>query len=166
MKKVNDEILEKIEDYSRSIDIHVGHIIDQYCAELDNYMRTVDESLRDEKNFTDEELDDIALNLSSLIYFTSVGCEDLGIRDDISKTIYKEAYNKARSNLTTGTVADKNVQAELDAIEEHVGNVVYNKAYKKLKAKIEASQDMLATVKKIMTRRVAELELSRIQVSK
>ena len=166
MKKVNDEILEKIEDYSRSIDTHVGHIIDKYCAELDNYMRTVDESLRDEKSFTDEELDDIALNLSSLIYFTSVGCEDLGVRDDISKTIYKEAYNKARSNLTTGTVADKNVQAELNAIEEHVGNVVYNKAYKKLKAKVEASQDMLATVKKIMTRRVAELELSRIQVSK
>ena len=165
MKNVNTEILNRVEEYSRSIDIHVDSIINNYFEELDDYMNKVDSKLREGKKMTDSQLEDIAVNLSSLIYFVSVGCEDLGVRDDISKSIYKEAYNNARSQLTSGTVADKNVQAELDTLEEHVVNVVYNKSYKKLKAKVESAQEMLATIKKIMTRRISEMELSRIQVN-
>ena len=165
MKNVNTEILDRVEEYSRSIDTHVDSIINNYCEELDDYMNKVDTKLREGKKMTDSQLEDIAVNLSSLIYFVSVGCEDLGVRDDISKSIYKEAYNNARSQLTSGTVADKNVQAELDTLEEHVVNVVYNKSYKKLKAKVESAQEMLATIKKIMTRRISEMELSRIQVN-
>ena len=120
----------------------------------------------DEQPPTDAELDDFALNLSTLIYFTSVGAEQMGIRDDLSHSAYKEAYNVARSVLKTGTVADKNAQAEIDAMAERVVNIVYSKAYKILKAKVEAAQEVLSSVKKVMSRRISEFELSRMSVNK
>lgn len=166
MQRVKEESLSIVEGYSESIDKAVDSIIAEYSRDLDCYMKSIDAKLVGGKNISDGEIDNIALNLSSLIYFTSVGCEALSIRDDISKTIYKEAYNKARSELKSGTVADKNTQAELNTLEEHIGNVVYNKSYKSLKAKVDSAQEMLATVKKIMSRRIAEMELSRMQVNK
>ena len=120
----------------------------------------------DEQPPTDAELDDFAMNLSTLIYYTSVGAEQMGIRDDLSSSAYKEAYNVARSMQKSGTVADKNAQAELDAMAEKVVSIVYNKSYKILKAKVESAQEVLSSVKKIISRRMNEYELSRMQTNK
>ena len=136
---LSHELLEKVEEDS---------------AELDDYMSFVMGILRnDEQPPTDAELDDFALRLSSLIYFTSVGAEQMGIRDDLSSSAYKEAYNVARSMQKSGTVADKNAQAELDAMAEKVVSIVYSKAYRILKAKVESAQEVLSSVKKVMSNR-------------
>ena len=167
MKGFNPETLEVVKHYTEAIDKAIDQITSEYCADLDEYVRIIDNTLRDANDpVTDTELDEFALNLSSLIYFTSVGCERLGVQDDISKSVYKEAYNSARALLEKGTVADKNTQAELEAMEEHIANIVYNKSYKIVKAKVEAAQELLGSVKKVMSRRMTEMELSRIQVNK
>ena len=164
---ISQDLLEAVESNSSVLEKTVNEIIDVYSNELDEYMKFVRGILRnDEQPPTDEELDDFALNLSTLIYFTSVGCEQMGIRDDLSRAAYKEAYNVARSLLDKGTVADKNVQAEIDAQAEHVVNIVYSKAYKILKAKVESAQEVLASVKKVMSRRTTEMEMSRMSVNK
>jgi hypothetical protein len=167
MDMVNKELLDKVEENSAEIDKTVADITERYSGELDDYMSFVMGILRnDEQPPTDAELDDFALRLSSLIYFTSVGAEQMGIRDDLSNSAYKEAYNVARSMQKTGTVADKNTQAELDAMAEKVVSIVYSKAYRILKAKVESAQEVLSSVKKVMSRRMSEAELSRIQVNK
>ena len=166
MKGLNEALIVKVEEYSEAIDREVNKCIDQYSGELDNYMSILDKDLATDVALTDEELDRVASNLSTLIYFASSGCEVMGIRDDISKSMYKEAYNTARALQTTGTVQDKNTQAELDAMEEHIVHVIYSKAYRQLKAKVEAAQEMLATVKKIITRRISEAELGNMAVSR
>jgi len=164
---VNKELLYKVEENSAEIDKTVSDITERYSGELDDYMSFVMGILRnDEQPPTDAELDDFALRLSSLIYFTSVGAEQMGIRDDLSSSAYKEAYNVARSMQKTGTVADKNTQAELDAMAEKVVSIVYSKAYRILKAKVESAQEVLSSVKKVMSRRMSEAELSRMQVNK
>lgn len=160
------ELLEVIENNSQVIDRTIGDIIKPYCDELDRYIMQVDSSLRDNRNpLTDKELDEIVLNLSTMLYFTSVGCEQIGIRDDLSKTQYKEAYNAARALLKTGTVADKNTEAEIQTLSEHLISVVYSKAYKILRAKVETAQELLASVKKVISRRCAEYELTRMNVN-
>ncbi len=164
---VSKELLDKVEENSAEIDKTIEEIIERYSGELDDYMQFIIGILRnDEQPPTDAELDDFALRLSSLIYFTSVGAEQMGIRDDLSSSAYKEAYNVARSMQKSGTVADKNAQAELDAMTEKVVSIVYSKAYRILKAKVDSAQEVLSSVKKVMSRRMSEAELSMMQINK
>ena len=164
---LSHELLDKVEDNSAELDATINDIIERYSGELDEYMSFIMGILRnDEQPPTDAELDDFALRLSSLIYFTSVGAEQMGIRDDLSSSAYKEAYNVARSMQKSGTVADKNAQAELDAMTEKVVSIVYSKAYRILKAKVDSAQEVLSSVKKVMSRRMTEAELSRMQTNK
>lgn len=164
---LSQELLDKVEQNSAELDKIIKEIIEIYSGELDEYMTFVIGIVRnDEQPPTDAELDDFALRLSSLIYFTSVGAEQMGIRDDLSHSIYKEAYNAARALQKTGTVADKNTQAEIDATAERIVHIVYSKAYKILKAKVDSAQEVLSTVKKIISRRMSEYELSRMSANK
>lgn len=164
---LSSELMAKVDENSKILEKTVDEIIETYSGELDEYMIFVRGILRDDAEPpTDAELDDFAMRISTLIYFTSVGTEQMGIRDDLSRAAYKEAYNVARSLLDKGTVADKNMQAEIDAQAEHIVNIVYNKCYKILKAKVEAAQEVLASVKKVMSRRQAEFETSRISTHK
>ena len=162
---VSDDILQKVEFDSEAIANVVEDITSHYSADLDEYVAFIKGILQDdEKPPTDTELNDFALNLSTLIYYTSVGCEQLGIRDDIARSTYKEAYNIARDGITTGTVADKNTQAELQAVQERIVSIVYEKAYKILKAKTESASELLSVVKKCITKRISDNELTKAQV--
>jgi hypothetical protein len=164
---IDKQLLDKVEENSAEIDKTINEIIERYSGELDEYMQFVMGILKDDKQPpTDAELDDFIMRLSSLIYFTSVGAEQMGIRDDLSHSIYKEAYNTARALQKTGTVADKNTQAEIDSQTERVVNIIYNKSYKILKAKVESAQEVLSSCKKVLSRRMAEYNLSEIQMNK
>ena len=52
-------------------------------------------------------------NLSVYIYYASGMQEQLGIKDDIARAIYKEMYHSSRDSIDKGTVADKDSLAEL-----------------------------------------------------
>lgn len=164
---LSNDKLDAVEINSSVLQKQIDEIIEVYSSELDDYMQFVRGILRnDEQPPTDAELDDFVLNLSTLIYFTSVGAEQMGIRDDLSRAAYKEAYNVARSMIQKGTVADKNVQAEIDATADKVVNIVYSKAYKILKAKVESAQEVLSSAKKVISRRMGETALSQMQVNR
>ena len=160
IKKVQD----RVEEHSEVINKIVNEIISPYCSDLDKYVKFISDCLKDgERPPTTEELDDFCMNLSTLIYFAGGICEQIGIRDDISKAVYKEAYHTARAEQKTGTVADKDSFAELSAQQEQITNICYNRAYKIMKAKVENAQELLGSCKKVLTRRMSEYELTRIQ---
>ena len=141
----------------------VNGIIMPYCKDLDNYVSFIKECLADGQNPpTDEELDDFSLNLATYIYSAGGMCEYLGIKDDISKAIYKEVYHSKRSAIEKGTIADKDSLAELESQQEYLVSVCYNRAYKIMKSKVENAQELLSAVKKVISRRMQEMELTRI----
>ena len=153
----------KVEEHSEVINNLVEDTIKPYCKDLDKYIGFIRNCLKDGKNPpTNEELDDFVLNLSTLIYWTSGAVEQLGIRDDISKAVYKEIYHTKRNELKSGTVADKDSIAELESIQEQITNIVYNRSYKILKAKVENAQELLSSCKKVLSHRLSEMELTRI----
>ena len=163
-KKGINKTQAKVEDHSDVLSTIVNEIIDPYCRDLDRYVMFIKECLHDgETPPTNDELDDFCMNLSTLIYFAGGMCEQLGIRDDISKAVYKEVYNDARSALSEGTIADKDSIAELHAQQEQITSVCYNRAYRIVKAKVEAAQELLASCKKVLTRRCQEWELTHMQ---
>lgn len=158
-----ESIKNKVEDDSKIIDKIVGDIINPYCKDLDKYVLFIKECLKDGENPpTTDELDDFCLNLSTYIYFAGGMCEQLGIREDIAKAVYKEMYHTARSNQEKGTVADKDSLAELASQEEFIVSASYTRAYKTLKAKVENAQELLSSCKKVLGRRMVEMELTRM----
>ena len=152
-----------IEDNSEKINDIVSDIIKPYICELDNYVSFIHDILKDGENPpTVQELEDFCMNLSTDIYFASGMQEYLGIRDDIAKAVYKETYNTVRDNTTIGTIADKNSSAELASQQENLISICYTRSYRIVKAKVEAAQELLASCKKIISRRIAELELTKL----
>lgn len=163
---MNEEIKkvkEKIEDSSSEIDEIVNNIITPYIKPLDDYVSFVASILKDGNNApTAEELDDFIINLSTQIYFASGLSEQLGIRDDIAKAVYKETYHNKRNSLDSGTVSDKDSIAELASQKEQLISVAYSRSFKIVKNKVEAAQEMVSSIKKVISRRTVESELTRM----
>lgn len=152
-----------VENNSASIDSIVDKIIQPYCKDLDNYVKFIADCLNDGLNPpSDVELEDWCMNLSTYIYFAGGMCEQLGIRDDISKAVWKEMYNTKRNELDRGTVADKDSLAELSSQQEQLTNICYNRAYRIMKTKVDNAQELMSSCKKVLSRRMQELELTHL----
>ena len=146
-----DKIRLHVEDNSKVVDSIVTDIIKPYSEDLDKYVRFIKDCLKDGNTPpTNGELEDFCMNLSTFIYFAGGMCEQLGIRDDISKAVYKEMYHSARASIDKGTVADKDSLAELTAQQEQLTNICYNRAYRIMKSKVENAQELLGSCKKVL----------------
>ena len=155
----------RVDNNSQIVDKIVRDIIDPYVKDLDKYVTFIRDCLKNgEQPPTDYELEDFCMNLSTFIYFANGMCEQLGVRDDIAKAVYKETYNNARDNRG-GTIQDKNSYAEQEAQQEQLISVCYTRAYKTVKAKIESAQELLSSCKKVLTRRMQEIELTKMSNS-
>lgn len=153
----------RVETNSRELDKIVNEIIKPYVQDLDEYVLFIKECLRDGQNPpTTEELEDFCMNLSTYIYFAGGLCEQLGVRDDIAKAVYKEVYNTNRDAQSSGTVADKNTLAEIASQEEALISSAYTRAYKTVKGKVENAQELLQSCKKVLSHRMQEESLTNI----
>ena len=151
-----------VEDNSKVIDDIVNNIVNPFCKDLDNYIRFIADCLKDGMNPpTNVELEDFCLNLSTYIYFAGGMCEQLGIKDDISKAIWRETYNTKRDKQS-GTIADKNTLAELESQHEQLVNICYSRAYKIMKGKVDNAQELLSSCKKALSHRMQEMELTKL----
>lgn len=155
------KIQENINRNAKKINDIVAEIIKPYCEDLDNYVEFIKSVLEDNSNPpTAQELDDFCLNLSMYIYYASSMQEQLGIKDDIAKSVYKDMYHTARYSQDKGTVADKDTIAELASQQEYITSICYKRAYSIVKAKVSAAQELLTSCKKVISRRMSEYELT------
>ena len=162
MDKIN-EIKLHVENNSKQMDDIVNDIIVTYVDDLDKYVEHIDKRLCEKNNPpTDAELETFCLNLSTLIYFAGGMCEQLGLRSSIASAVYKEMYNTSRDNLTSGTIADKNALAELQAQQEQLVDIAYKSAYKIVKSKVDNAQELLSSCKKAISRRMQEQQLTNL----
>ena len=160
LNKVNQNN-ERVESLTAVVREMVKGIVDEACADLDKYMAVIDEILRDADNpVSDEELEDFTLNLPSLLYLVSARREELKVKEDVAKAVHKDVYNRVREKAQ-GTVADKDTAADLAAQSEAITVIVLQRAGSTIKTREEAAWEMLNSVKKVLTRRTAELELTR-----
>ena len=167
MNKEQEDKVQKVREQvdldSKQIMNVVNDIIKPYTEDLDEYVDFVKSIITDyDKVPTPQELDDMMMNLSIFIYYASGMQEQLGIKDDIAKALYKEMYHSARDSIEKGTVADKDSLAELASQSEYLTSMIYKRSYGIVKAKVAAAQEMLSSVKKIISRRMSEAEITRI----
>ena len=152
---------ERVESLTSVVRDMVNNIVDKACADLDAYMRQIDSILCDKDTpVSDRELEEFTLNLPALLYLVSSRREELKIKEDVAKAVYKDVYNRVREK-SQGTVADKDTAADLAAQSEAITVIVLQRAGSTIKSREEAAWEMLNSVKKVMTRRTVELELTR-----
>ena len=155
-----DSIMKKVDSISATIKEISDKLIEIYCDSLDVEMEVIRLELKENNSLTDDTLEKHILELANILYFTGSAQEDLGIKEDTCKAIRQEVYSKAREQATGKTVADKTAQAELIAQAETMTLAIYSRAYKKVKLRMDAGYEMLNSLKKVMNKRITEMELS------
>lgn len=154
------ELLTNIEEQSSLIEEISNSLVNKYCTTLDNYMHQIAEILQDTENpITDIELENMALNMPNFLYFVGEGVESIGIKEDVAKALKQDLYNEIRLG-TSGTVGDKQARAEMETLREALIHCAYQRAYRKMKLKMDAGFEMLNSIKKVISRRMLELQLS------
>ncbi len=156
------QLQRKVEKNSDLINSIVNKLVSDYCQPLDDYISFIKEILDDPNHPpTDRELDDFTLNIPVLLYFTGEAQESLGVKEDVAKAIRQELYNEI-FDKSEGTIADKTALAELATQNEYITYIAYQRAYRKIKLRMEAGYETLQSVKKVITRRGQEYELTKI----
>lgn len=154
------EIMDRVEDNSAKVEKLVDDLVDKYCHQLDELVSAFKEVLHDKDNpITEEELDEICLKLPSYLYFIGEAQERFGIKEDIAKSVKMELYNQVHQR-TKGTIADKQAASEAATLEEEIVFKAYQRSYKRIKQKLEAAYELLASIKKVIQRRETEMQLS------
>jgi hypothetical protein len=103
------------------------------------------------------------LNINSMLYWIGNGLEVATLQESMAKLVKEEIYNKAY-NDATGTMGDKKSTASLNSQQEELIKICYSNAVKLYQYKIDRASEMASALKKIITRRIAELELSRMDI--
>lgn len=155
-------IIGRVEDNSAKVEKIVDELIQPYCDKLDILIGKFRDCLMDKENpVTEWELDDVCLKLPSYLYFMGEAQEKFGIKEDISKSVKMELYNQIHQR-TRGTIADKQAASEAGTIEEDIVYRAYQRAYKRIKQKLEAAYELLSSIKKVISRRMGEQDLANV----
>lgn len=155
------EYTKNVEKYSTPIEKVINDIVHNHVAELENVIHKIRDMLKDDTDqLTDLEIDDIVLQLPILLFDITDDQELVGMQSDLASQIYREAYNEAYK-IARGTVADKTSVAELTAMESRLDSIIYDRAYKIIKQKIDMARETLNAIKKVQASRQQRYELGR-----
>ena len=146
-------------------------IVYSYTNDLDMLMQSIQIVIDSDIEIDSTQLDKYVLSLSNMLYFVSYKSERVGIKADISKSIRQEIYNKAYLNnqlkdsdkKNKTTIAENIAVAEEQSKYESVIQSIYDRVYKILKLKVDAGYELLSSLKKIISRRMQEVDISRFQ---
>ena len=147
-------------------------VVRQYSEPLDNLMSDLYVECIQKEDPPLLLLEKYYLELSNLVYFMIDKLEQLGVYADMAKSAAKEVYSKTYlSNQVkegaTGknktTVAELQAQSDIASQYESVVSSIYDHAYKVVKGKVSSAQDMMNTLRKILSVKSTEMELSKVQ---
>lgn len=157
-----DNILNGTDENSVYVQSIVDNLVTECCASLDNYVDYVVNIMNNtDYPLTGIELDDIIMTIPAILYSVGTCQEKLGIKKDVSETTRKQMYNKIILE-TSGTATEKKSAAELKLFNEELVTVLYDRAYNIIKSKVAFATELLQSAKKVVSRRMAEAELSKV----
>ena len=152
--------LNRVDDNGQKIDAIVNSIVDKYCMELDKFITDVYNIISNkEVDVPDVDIEYMTLQLPCLMYFTSDKLETLGIREDVSRGLERESYNKVLLSFD-GKVSEKESAAQMASQEDALITSINARAYRKIKSRLEYALETLGSLKKVLANRISSKELS------
>lgn len=140
----------------------VLEIVEKDCKSLDEIVFCIRDDLSRSNVLSTEILEDYALKISTELYYIGQSQEYLGLRFDAAKAVYKDNYT-SWFDKASGTIKDKESYAEGRTLYEMLEVSISERAYKRIKLKVENATELLQSIKKIISRRIAEYELTKVQ---
>lgn len=159
-----DNELRKLKHYvetnSKRVELLVSQLVTKYNRDLDDFLNTTRDLLNQRERLTTTEIENLTIKVPIYAYFASEGVENLGIELDNMKAIKSQRYNDAYMEAD-GTIGDKKALAENETLTEGLMEVVYTRAYKKLKTKVDLCESIAQSARKVLTKRITEIEINR-----
>ena len=160
-KEELDNILVENGEDSAYLQELVDSIVEDCCGSLNRYVEYISNSLRESSGVvTDSELDDIIMTIPSQVYFVSETQEKIGLKGDVADIKRKQIFNDYFLKVE-GTVQQKKSAAENYVINDDLIGIVYSRAYNEVKQKVSIALEILQSAKKVLSRRMLAMELSR-----
>lgn len=140
-------------------------VVTAYSANLDSLMEAIYNSSIQEEAISTSAVERYYAELAGLLYFMSTEIEKLNIYNDMSKAAAREVYNKAylssssekdAKGKSVRTVAENTSIAEMSSQYETVVNQVYEHAYRTIRVKMDAANEMVTTLKNILKKRMSD----------
>lgn len=103
-------------------------------------------------------LDNFILNLPILIYYANSRLERLGLKGDLSSIERKRQIVNKMMESNGKTKSEKQTISEINSADIIILDEICDRAYKIVKSKIDTAYEILASCKKIMSRRIEELK--------
>lgn len=149
-------------DYTfQSINDIANLILADYTLDLNEYIDSIYQKWIINKEVpSDSELDDIISMIPLYLYRAVSVKESLATKEDLAKVIKDKAYNEALLK-GTGTVAERQANADNSITSDKLAYLAYNTAYKIIQSKFDMALELLNSAKKVQNSRISERELSR-----
>lgn len=157
LQELDNEVIKN----AKTVNDIVLNIVNKATSDLDLLVYNIKETLRAYSYIDTEQLENYSLEISTLLYYLGQSQEYIGLRYDISKAVYKEKYAEIYETAI-GTIADKTAYTENEVNYEFIEQSINERAYKRIKVKIENAVELLQSIKKILSRRIAEYELTKV----
>ena len=159
--EINNNLMNKVEEDSKLLDEVVDKVVQKSTGNLEAYVESIKEFLENGVDkLTLDDLNNMSLRVASYLFFLSTNLEKVGLRQAVANQLRDEKYNYEYSTNATGTIADKQAYALAKVKEEDVINTVFDKAYKILKMRYSSTERLVDVIRKVITSRIAEMQLS------
>lgn len=171
-KETLNDLLKETDEQVRTIQLIANDIVKAKTEDLDALMTEIQERIVIQDNPSDELLERYFLELTNALYFLNANCEFFGFYDDMSKTSarmkYNEAYSESQAKAAVDTsskkarttVGDHVAYAEKASLNETIINQIYSRSFRIVKSKIEAAQEMVRTLSKLISSHAQDKQLS------
>lgn len=174
---ITTELLRQ-KDVDHAIKVVVDRLVDEASQELHAFVGTVKmylDRLKDDakQKGTIVDYDDHVLELQSiklpvLMYFAADFMEDWGLYSDVAKAEYQEAYDKAAQEVgeQEGRVVDMEIAGRQAAQVQDWAQKVKQRVYSKLKTRLKYADEVFNGLRKVMSKRITDLEVFRKEQAK
>ena len=155
------KLMENVEANSLQIQEMVKELIKDSCQSLDDYIDNIKNLFLSDKPIPDSDLDKIILKIPTYIYYLTQYLQALDIRKGVSAETAKFSENEALLSAT-GTVAEKQAQAENASVNNRIVQQAYKVATSLVQAKVNGAMEILSSAKRIQQRRIEEMRLTKM----
>jgi len=149
-----------VEENSEKITVMVDTLVSKYNQDLDDFINTVKENIVRKEKLTIFEIENMCLKIPIFMYFSTSGVENIGIQMDNAKSVKDTRYNNEYMDAK-GTVGDKTAEAENEIIPEALTLIIYQRAYKKLKQKLDVCEILCRSANKVLQSRISDLDITK-----
>ncbi|ADL40357.1 hypothetical protein phiCTP1_gb56 [Clostridium phage phiCTP1] len=149
-----------IEQDSKALTSIVNQLIAKYSKELDIYVTEVKEMLEKRNKLSDDEVEDLTIKVPLYLYNICDGIETLGIEGDTAKQHKNQLFHEMVMRCE-GTIRDKESYANTKVVNEALVEIAFQRAYKKLKLKMDAAMQICQSSRKVLSRRIEDSNINK-----